>query len=184
MKLIRLDNFQVVIEDELLLLTPFRKLYKSDKNRNKDNFYNFLTILYFTYDPRSDYSYIVSDDARLKEVCDSNGLAVPKFSSLEQECIELYKKLTTTLSQELLRSTKIAIDKLRAFLEAVDFNERDDKGKLIFTPQSLTTAIKQIPQLAKDLQDAEKAVAREIMEQGRARGGVESLTLMDSGTFI
>ena len=47
MRLVRLDNYQVVIEDELLLLTPFRKLYKSDKTRGKDNFYNFLTIVYF-----------------------------------------------------------------------------------------------------------------------------------------
>lgn len=184
MKLVRLNNYNIEIEDELLLLIPFKKLYKSDKTRGKDNFYNFMTILYFTYDPRSDYSYIVDDSQRLNEVCSSNGLSVPKFSDLEKQCIELYKSLTTTLSQELLRSTKVAIDKLRAFLETVDFNERDDKGKLIFTPQAITSAIKQIPQLSKDLIDAERAVAREIQEQGKARGGSDSLTLMDNGIIL
>ena len=185
MRLVRLDNYQVVIEDELLLLTPFKKLYKSDKTRGKDNFFNFLTVVYFTFDPRSDYSYIANEELRLKEVCESNGFPYPReFNNLELECIELYRKLTTTLSQELLRSTRVAIDKLRTFLENVDFNERDDKGKLVFTPQALTAAIKQIPQLSKELKDAEQAIAKEIEEQGRARGGNESKSLMDDGILL
>lgn len=185
MHLVRLDNYQIVIEDELLLLTPFKKLYKSDKTRGKDNFYNFLTIVYFTYDPRSDYSYISNDELRLKEVCESNGFDYPKkFNDLEIDCINLYKKLTTTLSQELLRSTKVAIDKLRTFLESIDFNDKDDKGRLIFTPQAITATIKQIPQLSKELKDAEQAVAKEIEEQGRARGGNESKSLMDDGILL
>lgn len=184
MKLVRLENYQVVIEDELLLLAPFKKLYKNDKTRGKVEFFNFLTILYFVYDPRSDYSYIVNTEERLKEVCLSNGFTIPKFSALQEECINLYKKLTTTVSQELLRSTKIAVDKVRTFLETIDLGLMDDKGKPVYTINSVTTAIKQIPQLAKDLADAEKAVAREIQEQGRARGGNATKTLMDDGILL
>jgi hypothetical protein len=69
MRLVRLENFKLKVEDELFLLTPFKKLYKSDRNRNKENFFNFLTVLYFVYDPRSDYSYIIDDKKRLEEVC-------------------------------------------------------------------------------------------------------------------
>ena len=81
MKLVRLDQYQLQVEDELLLLTPFKILYKKDKTKDKSNFMSFLTILYFTYDPRSDYSYIVDESQRLKEVCTSNGFNVPKLSS-------------------------------------------------------------------------------------------------------
>lgn len=183
MKLVRVENFQIVFDDELLLLKPFRQLYKSDKNRDKRGFMDFLTIVYFTYDPRSDYSYIVDENLRLQEVCTTNGMEVPKFNELQIQCVSLYKQLTTTISQELLRSTKKAIDKVRDFLENVDLNAKDDKGKPIYTINSVTTAIRQIPQLAKDVVDAEKAVAREIQEQGRARGGNEK-TLMDDGILI
>lgn len=31
MKLVRLENYRVVVEDELLLLLPFRQLYKNDR---------------------------------------------------------------------------------------------------------------------------------------------------------
>lgn len=140
---------------------------------------NFLSIVYFTYDPRSDYSYIVDDDLRLKEVCDSNGFDIPKFSKQELECIELYKKLTTTISAELLRSTKVAVDKVRKFLEDIDLTEVDDKGRLVYPINTVTAAIKQVPQLAKEVREAEKIVAKEIEEQGRARGGNENKKIFE-----
>lgn len=184
MKLVKIENYQIVFDEELLLLKPFRQLYKSDKNRDKRGFMDFLTIVYYTYDPRSDYSYIVEEEARLKEVCITNGLEIPKFTDLQKACIELYKKLTTTISQELLRSTKIAINKVRTFLETIDLTATDDKGKPIYTINSVTTAIKQIPQLAKDVMEAEKAVEKEIEEMGIARGGNDSKSLMDDGILM
>ena len=184
MKLVKVENYQVQFDDELLLLKPFRKLYKSDKNRDKRNFMDFLTIVYYTYDPRSDYSYIVNEQERLKEVCITNGIEQRAFTDLEKECIELYKKLTTTMSQELLKSTKIAIDKIRDFLENVDLTATDDKGRPIYTINNITTAIRQIPQLSKDVMETERAVAKEIQEQGTARGGNDSKSLMDDGVFI
>lgn len=156
-------------------------LYNADRTQNKDKFMNFLSIVYFTYDPRSDYSYIVDDDLRLKEVCDSNGFDIPKFSKQELECIELYKKLTTTISAELLRSTKVAVDKVRKFLEDIDLTEVDDKGRLVYPINTVTAAIKQVPQLAKEVREAEKIVAKEIEEQGRARGGNENKKLFEDG---
>lgn len=180
MRLVRLDNYQLKIEDELLLLTPFRKLYKKDRTRDKGNFIEFLTLVYFVYDPRSDYSYIVNEKERIREVCETNGIDKEKFTDLEQECINLYKQLTTTISNELLKSTKIAISKVREFLENLDMNAVDDKGKPLYTISSVTTAIRQIPQLAKDVMDAEKAIAKELQEQGRVRGGAE-LHVMEDG---
>ena len=103
---------------------------------------DFLTLVYFTYDPRSDYSYIVNEHQRLGEVCETNGIEFRAFSDLQKECIELYKKLTTTMSQELLKSTKVAINKVKEFLENVDLTATDDKGRPIYTINNITTAIR------------------------------------------
>lgn len=184
MKLVKVENYQIKFDDELLLLKPFRKLYKSDRNRDKRDFMDFLTLVYFTYDPRSDYSYIVNEHQRLGEVCATNGIEFKAFSDLQKECIELYKKLTTTMSQELLKSTKVAINKVKEFLESVDLTATDDKGRPIYTINNITTAIRQIPQLSKDIMETERAVAKEIQEQGTARGGNESKSLMDDGVLM
>lgn len=181
MKLVKLDNYEIKVEDELLLLKPFNIVYKADKTSNKSKFYDFMTILYFTYDPRSDFNYIANEELRLKEVCESNGFKVPKFNNNEQECIKLYQKLTETSASILLERTRIAVDKLGKFLEQIDLTEEDDKGKPKYTVNSVVTAIKQVPQLAKDVMEAEKAVAKEIEEQGRARGSQGTKKLMDDG---
>jgi len=183
MKLVKLENYQLVFSEELLLLTPFKKLYDKDKSEDKNKFLEFLTIVYFTYDPRSDYSYIVNEEDRLQEVCVSNGFKLRKFSTLELKCIDLYKKLNTTITQELLDSTKIAISKVRNFLETVNLKEVDSKGKPLYTINSITSAIKQIPQLVRDVMEAEKIVSKEIEEQGRARGGNRK-SLMDDDLLI
>lgn len=183
MKLIRVENYELKVEDELLLLKPFRKRYIQDKSKDKGNFLNFLMVLYYVYDPRSDFQYIIDENQRIEEVCKANGIRIPKFDSLEKECIELYKKMCITVSSELLRRTRIAIDKVGTFLENVDLDEVDDKGKPKYTINSITSTIKQIPQLAKDLAEAEKALKKDLEESGRARGGQDNKTLMDDGIW-
>jgi uncharacterized protein YoxC len=184
MKLVKFENYQLSIEPELLLLKPFKKLYNSDKTKDKNKFMDFLTILYFVYDARSEYNYIVDEDQRIEEVCKSNGFNITKFSKEEQECIDLYKSLTFTTSSLLLQDTKIAINKVRQFLRDINLTLTDVKGKPLYTINSVTTAIKQIPQLAKDVMEAEKMVAKEIMEQGRARGGNENKAIMEDGILL
>ena len=184
MNLVKVENYEIKVDDNLLLLKPFRRRYTQDKSKDKTGFLNFLMILYFVYDPRSEFQYIIDEDQRLIEVCNANGIRVPKFDSLEKECIELYKKMCITTSSELLRKTKIAIDKVGTFLENINLEAVDDKGKPAYTINSVTTAIKQVPQLAKDLVEAEKTLRKDLEEVGRARGNQGSKTLMDDGVLI
>ena len=65
-------------------------------------------------------------------------------------------------------------------LKDVDLNRCDDKGKPVYPVNTITSTIKQIPELAKSLVEAEKAVNKEIIEEGRARGG-NNKTLFDDG---
>ena len=183
MKLVRIVNYKLEVEDELLLLKPFKELYKADKSKEKSKFFDFLTIVYYTYDPRSDYNYITNEEERLKEVCVSNGLEIPKFTQKELDCIELYKQLTTTISSALLKSTRVAIGKVQEFLENLDMYATDDKGKPLYGINTVTSAIKQIPSLVKEVLEAEKVVAKEIEESGRARGG-NNKKLFEDGVVL
>lgn len=183
MKLVRINDYKLEVEDELLLLKPFKELYKADKTKDKSKFFDFLTIVYYTYDPRSDYNYITNEEERLKEVCASNGLSVPSYTVKELECIELYKQLTTTISSSLLKSTRIAIGKVQEFLENLDMYATDNNGKPIYSINTVTSAVKQIPALVKEVVEAEKMVTKEIEEVGRARGG-NNKKLMEDGIMI
>lgn len=181
MHIIEYNNYNIEPTQEAFLIKPIRDLYNADKSKTKEKFMQQMSIMYFLVDPRSSYTYITDEDERLKEILIQEGLPADfKIDKKLEEAIEIYKKHTITTSQLLLEDTRFAIDKLRKFLREVDLQDVDDKGKPVYTINSITQAIKQIPQLAKDIAEAERVVAKEIEEQGRARGG-NNKTLFDDG---
>lgn len=184
MKLVKIENYEVKFEEELLLLKPFRVLYNADHTKDKTHFMDFLTIVYYVYDPRSEYNYIVEEELRIKEVCNANGIAIPKFNKQELTCIDLYKSLIITASSLLLERTRKTLDKVGRFLEDIDLTDVDDKGKPKYTVQSVVAATKLVPQLVKEVIEAEKTVARDIEEQGRAKGNNGNKKLMDDGILL
>lgn len=181
MHIIEYNNYNIEPTQEALLIKPIRDLYNADKTKGKEKFMQQMSIMYFLVDPRSSYTYIIDEKDRLKEILIQEGLPEDfKIDSKLQAAINEYKKHIITTSQLLLEDTRVAIDKLRKFLREVDLSAQDDKGKPLYTINSITQAIKQIPQLAKDIAEAERVVAKEIEEQGRARGG-NNKTLFDDG---
>jgi len=184
MHLIEYNNYQIEPTQEAFLIKPIRDLYNADRSKSKDKFMTQMSIIYFLVDPRSSYNYIIDEKDRLKAIIEQEGLPANfKIDKKLQEAIDIYRKHTITTSYLLLQDTKLAIDKVRQFLRDVDLTDTDDKGKPLYTINSVTSAIKQIPQLAKDVIDAEKAITREIEEQGKLRGTANK-TLMDDGILI
>lgn len=181
MHLIEFENYEVRPTEEFFLIKPLRGLYTKYHDKDWEKFMQYVSFIYHYADPRSSYAYIVDDDERFNEIVQQEGL--PKKFKIDkelQDCIDAYKLRVITLSYKLLQSTRIAVDKLSQFLQDIDLDERDDKGKAVYTISSITQAIKQIPQLAKDLTEAEKVISKEIAESGRAKGSQEK-TFFDDG---
>ena len=124
-------------------------------------------------DPRSDYQYIVDEDDRAKAIKEGEGIDSKwKPDNKVIMAMEFYKQFKP-VSALLLEDTRVAVDKLRQLLRNIDLTEVDDKGKPIYTLNTVTATIKQIPSLVKDLDEAEKAIAKEIMESDKVRGAQE-----------
>ena len=83
------------------------------------------------------------------------------------------------ISAGLLEDTRFAIDKLRAQLRSINLDERDDKNKPIWTLSTITQTIKQIPALIKELDEAEKALSKDIAQEEKARGSQEKAIFED-----
>lgn len=177
MKLITVENFELKIADEALLVKPIRKLWNQDRSEKKEQFYKQMSVLYFTYSPSSNYSYIIDEEERMKEVMAQEGISDFKPSKDFKEAVEIYKKLNNTASSELLADTRLIIDKMRQALKSVDFESLDEKD-MPNAVKTVATIVGMIPKLVKELSDAEKAVTKELEEQGKARGQQE-LTIGD-----
>lgn len=139
-----------------------------------------MAYIYFMVDPRSTYTYIVNEEEREKAILTEQGMKKFKVTPLLKEAMEVYRKSTVTSSSALLESTRMAVDKIQKFLQNIDLNAVDRNDKPVYQISQVVSAVKQIPQLAKDLIAAEKAVEAEMLEESKARGTQEK-TILDDG---
>ena len=182
MHLVELVNYEVVPTQECLLIRPIRQLYNADRSKNKEKFMQQLSVMYFMADPRSSYNYVTDLEERLEMIKVQEGLSADfKIDAKLQEAIDFYKKHTVTTSTLLLEDARAAVDKVRDFLKTVDLTKTDKNGKPVYTINTVTAALKQLPQLAKDLQETEKIVTKEVETVGRARGGNERKKAFEDG---
>lgn len=131
-------------------------------------------------DPRSTYSYILNEEERAKAIIEQEGLDADfKPSPLLLEAMEIYKKHTITTSQELLNAALIAAHTVSIFLKNPDIlNEVDDKGRPKYQISSVTAALKNVEGIVSSLQNLQKKVESELVEQSSVRGSKE-LTILD-----
>jgi hypothetical protein len=179
MKLLKYEGFNISFEPEILTLKVFKKLYQRDKNKDKSKFIQELGFIYFYADPRSDYQYITDLEDRAKAIIEGQGLPSNwSIDKLLQEAIDYYKSFSPT-SALLLEDTRVAVDKLRIMLRNINLEDTDDKGRPLYTLNTIVATIKQVPALVKDLDDAERAIAKEIVQNDRVRGSAEKAMYED-----
>lgn len=173
MRLLTYEGYNLTIDPMLLALKPFKALWVRDKTEKKERAIREIAYIYFMEDPRSDYQYITDREEREKQIREGEGIRPSwKPDSTVQEAQKLYASFKTT-SALLLEDTRYAVDKLRKQLREIDLNATDDKGKPIYTLNIITSTIKQIPGLVKDLDEAERTLAKEIAQSDKVRGAQE-----------
>nr|DAH01886.1 MAG TPA: hypothetical protein [Crassvirales sp.] len=179
MKLLKFEGYKVIISPEALALTPFKKIWNRDRSANKNRAIAEISYIYFMADPRSDYQYIIDEESRKASIKEGEGLPNDwEPDNLVLEAMEFYKTFKPA-SALLLEDTRVAVDKLRTLLREIDLGALDDKGKPIYTLNTITATIKQIPTLVKDLNEAEAAIAKEIAQSNKVRGAQEKAMYED-----
>ena len=179
MRLITVENYELKVADEALLVRPIRRLWNQDRSKGKETFYKQMSLLYFVYSPSSNYSYIIDEKDRMREVMEQEGIPDFKPTAEFKAAVEVYKQLNRTASSELLADVRMTIDKVRQALNSVDFEALEEKDK-VTAINTVTTIVSKLPKLVKELSEAEKAVAKELEEQSKARG-TQELTIGDLG---
>ena len=175
MKLIEFDGLEFKLADEALLVRPIRELFQKDKSKKKEEFWKQISYLWFMCDPRSNYQYLVDEELRAKEVKIQEGLGEDwEPSELLKEAMDIYRKQTITTASLLLEGMRKGIENVRRFLAEVDLFAVDEKTqKPLYQVSTITSALKQVPELAKALSDAEKSLAKDFATEDSARGNAQ-----------
>lgn len=174
MKLIDFDGLDFKIADEALLISPIREMFQKDKSKKKEDFWKQISYMWFMCDPRSSYMYIVDPEQRAKEIKKQEGLGEEWMpSELLKNAMDIYKNMTVTSSSILLESMRKGVDTIRRFMDGINLFDVDKNGKPIYQVSTITSTLRQIPELAKALADAEKSLAKDFATDDKARGTAE-----------
>lgn len=178
MKLFSLDkSYNVVWEPQTLLIKPFNAIFKRDKSVGKTKANKELAFVYFYCDIKSDYNIHV--DLEIKESAIKADLLLSKTWKKDKvilEAIEYYKNMSKSITANILEDSTYIARKLSSKMkEAVNTEDLDiiDIGKLL-------DGIKKMPDVIKSLQDAEKAVLKEI-EEGQGKLGSKQKAMFEDG---
>lgn len=170
MRLLTYEGYNLTIDPMLLTLKPFKAIWVRDKTEKKERAISEIAYIYFMEDPRSDYQYIIDRDERSKAIKEGEGLkSTWQPDGTIKEAMKLYASFKTT-SALLLEDTRALVDGYRNKLRDLtsDMSELDVKDV-----KELGAIIKQVPSMVKDLDEAERALAKEIAQSDKVRGAQE-----------
>lgn len=170
MRLLTYEGYNLTIDPMLLTLKPFKAIWIRDKTEKKERAISEIAYTYFMEDPRSDYQYIIDRDERSKAIKEGEGLkSTWQPDGTVKEAMKLYASFKTT-SALLLEDTRALVDGYRNKLRVLtsDMSELDVKDV-----KELGAIIKQVPSMVKDLDEAERALAKEIAQSDKVRGAQE-----------
>ena len=179
LKLFKYEAWQVEVEPEAIMLAPFKVLWDRDKSKDKSMARQELAYIYFMGDPRSDYLYLNDPEERSKNIID--GLGMPskwKPDEKVNKALEFYESFKP-VSVGLLEDLRYVANKLRVAIREMDFDERDDKGKPIHPLNSISATMKQLTQMAVDLDEAERKLNKDIIADSKARGSSNVKALLE-----
>ena len=170
MRLLTYEGYNLTIDPMLLTLKPFKAIWVRDKTEKKERAISEIAYIYFMEDPRSDYQYIIDRDERSKAIKEGEGLkSTWQPDGTVKEAMKLYASFKTT-SALLLEDTRALVDGYRNKLRDLT---SDMSGLDVKDVKELGAIIKQVPSMVKDLDEAERALAKEIAQSDKVRGAQE-----------
>jgi hypothetical protein len=178
MKLFTLDKgYNVVWEPQTMLLKPFANIFKRDRSTSKARANNELAFVWFYADIKSDYQIHTEGPKRTEHII-SHMPGLPKGwkpDKLVTEAIKFYEESSTSVTAIILKDNMYIANKLSNKMKiVVDADDLDinDISKLL-------DGVRKMPDVIKALQEAEKAVLREIKETQNNVGSKEKALFED-----
>ena len=175
MKAFDIQGDSIAFTPEFLGVPEFKGIWDRDKRKGKARAIKELSYIVFLCDNTVSNPYLgYSEDIRseiLKE--DFMGEADWKVDDLVNKGIAKFRLLLETTSSRLLKSSKIASDKLAVYFETIDFTLLDDNGKPVYSARELAANLSAVGNIIKSLRVLEDQVRKEHMDDNMARGGAE-----------
>lgn len=184
MKLFKLENYKVTVEPEVFTLKPFKDLLDRDKSKLKTRTFAEIAYVYHTADLKSDFAIITDKDEKKDAI--KRRLVLEdgwEPDELVEAAIELYTERTITPQMKIFQDAMTAAIDMGEYLADAKnlLRERTDNGSVVTTAATISSALKAIPQVIKDLKTIESEVIREQSNMTEKNIGSRTLNTYEDG---
>jgi hypothetical protein len=175
------------VEDQCWGLSPFKKILKRDKTRNKDMSLKEMLFVYYYADIKSDYLIIPDLKERTKEII--NDVELPndwKIDNVMEEAIIFYENRSLTVIGKLYRDALTSVHEMSEYLKKTGelLNERTANGGTVTTLSMIAGTQEKLPKIMQNLKIAEKEVLKEKSELEGKMKGKQTFGMFEEGLNI
>lgn len=186
MELFTYKGYTFTYRPETYQLAPFRAIIDRDRTPDKRFALLELSFVYFFADPSSDYQIYIDPDERRRQIKVGQGMPEKwEPDGIVDEAVKFYESFSPP-SVLMLKAARRMAYNIQEVVESLDMTEQDDNGRLRMKAKEIKEWMeiaRQIPQVIRDLDEAEKALKKEIAERTRVKGGAE-LSILDEDLNI
>lgn len=168
-------TYEVDVNPEAALLTPFKKIIKRDKSNLKARAKAELAYIYFMQDFKSDFQSTVNEDIRSTEIISVlDGLPADwKPDKIIKDALVFYKERSMTIAAKALDRQRENIDKL---IDKIgDFMDSDDANEVT----KAANMSSKVNQFIKDIDALENIVKGQQESSERHKGSQDKAMMED-----
>lgn len=165
---------EVVLTPEGLAVPAFKVLWDKDKSKDKKRALDEIKYIVFLVDPiKSPYKDVdeLTKESTIRTDIFKDAGWEPSSDVLD--AIEKFTELRYTTTLKVLKAAKTAVEQLANYFSAVNFTEKDNWGKPLYSVNDLAANLGRVGNIVKSLNILEDAAKREMTEGSRIKGGTE-----------
>lgn len=179
-----MKDWVLTLDDQVWGLTPFKKLLDRDKTKDKKIANAEMVFIWFYSDIRSDFLFL-SETERVTEI-KRNLSALPKNWKPDKEVLEavdFYKQMNETIIQTLYKNSVKAAQAVGDYLANTEtlLNERNSSGNPIYDIKKITSGLRDVKMIMRDLKEAEKEVLKESTDNAGKQKGSQTFNIFEDG---
>jgi hypothetical protein len=184
MKLFDIIDGKVVLNADELSIPLFKKIYESDKSKDKKDSFNKISYIIFMYKWDSPYMSYIDEDVRDRVIKnDIFSKEDYELDNLTKQAIERYKDFRHTFSLQFLEENIEGAKKLMDFYKRVNWDEVDKSGRPIYSSRDLAANLEKSGGILKSLHSLREQVRKEELETSRVKGGTQVDLYEDASSF-
>lgn len=170
--LFTVENLVAVPNTETLLISPFKEIWERDTSNNKEVALKEFTFIELMTSKKKTNPYSgYSDENRFEKLreflFDKNWEYDDLIESALIKVDELQKEASPTYSYYL--SVLQAAEKMKAFFNTFDIDERTERGMPLYKPSDITRALNDTDKVLQNINAMKEKVEQELFEQTKTK---------------